>query len=47
MLKFAGACLILVSAAGIGRSFGMDLKKRLQELRALKQLVCMLRGEIR
>ena len=47
MLKFAGACLILASAAGIGRSFGMDLKKRLQELRALKQLACMLRGEIR
>lgn len=47
MLKFAGACLILASASGIGISFGADLKKRYQELRILKQLVCMLRGEIR
>lgn len=47
MLKFAGACLILVSAAGIGVSFASDLKRRYQELRILKQLVYMLRGEIR
>ena len=39
MLKLAGACLIMVSAAGIGVSFGSDLKRRSQELRILKQLI--------
>ena len=47
MLKLAGACLIMVSAAGIGVSFGSDLKRRSQELRILKQLIYMLRGEIK
>ena len=47
MLKIAGAFLIIASASGIGMSFGADLKKRSQELRILKQLVCMLRGEIK
>ena len=47
MLKFAGACLIMVSAAGIGVSFSADLRRRCQELRILKQLVYMLRGEIK
>ena len=47
MLKLAGACLIMVSTAGIGVSFGSDLKRRSQELRILKQLIYMLRGEIK
>ena len=47
MLKVAGACLIMISAAGIGASFSADLKKRCRELRVLKQLVYMLRGEIK
>ena len=47
MLKITGACLILCSAAGIGASFSGDLKRRVQELRILKQLVYMLQGEIR
>ena len=47
MLKFTGACLIIISAAGIGASFSVDLKKRCRELRILKQMVYMLRGEIK
>ncbi len=47
MLKITGACLILCSAAGIGASFSGDLKRRVRELRILKQLVYMLQGEIR
>lgn len=47
MLKLVGACLIMVSAAGIGVSFSTDLKRRCQELRILKQLAYMLRGEIK
>lgn len=47
MLKGIGALLILASAAGIGISFGNDLKGRCMELRLLKQMVYMLRGEIK
>ena len=47
MLKITGACLILCSAAGIGASFSGELKRRVMELRILKQLVYMLQGEIR
>ena len=47
MLKLVGACLIMASAAGIGVSFSTDLKRRCQELRILKQLAYMLRGEIK
>lgn len=47
MLKLTGACLILCSAAGIGASFGRDLRLRLRELRILKRLIYMLQGEIR
>lgn len=47
MLKFTGAVLILISAAGIGVSCSQDLKRRCMELRILKQMVYMLRGEIK
>ena len=47
MIKGIGALLILASAAGIGVSFGNDLKGRCMELRMLKQMIYMLRGEIK
>lgn len=47
MLKTAGAFLILLASTGIGVSFSMDLKKRCEELRILKRMAAMLRGEIR
>ena len=47
MLKLAGACLILCSAAGIGASYSGDLKRRVRELRVIKQMMYMLQGEIR
>lgn len=47
MLKGIGALLIMASAAGIGTSFGRDLKGRCMELRMLKQMIYMLRGEIK
>ena len=47
MLKGIGALLILASAAGIGVSFSNDLKGRCMELRLLKQMIYMLRGEIK
>ena len=47
MLKLAGACLILCSAAGIGASHSGDLKRRVRELRVIKQMMYMLQGEIR
>ncbi len=47
MLKGFGALLIMASAAGIGASFSRDLKGRCMELRLLKQMIYMLRGEIK
>ena len=47
MLKLAGAFLILLSATGIGASYSADLKKHCRELRILKQMLYMLRGEIK
>ena len=47
MLKGIGALLILASATGIGASFSRDLKGRCMELRMLKQMIYMLRGEIK
>ena len=47
MLKGIGALLILASAAGIGVSFSNDFKRRCMELRLLKQMIYMLRGEIK
>lgn len=47
MLKIMGALMILASATGIGISCSMDLKKYCMELRLLKQLFYMLRGEIK
>lgn len=47
MLKGIGALLIMASAAGIGASFSRDLKGRCMELRLLKQMIYMLRGEIK
>ena len=39
--------MILASATGIGASFSRDLKGRCMELRMLKQMIYMLRGEIK
>ena len=47
MLKRAGAVLILLSATGLGLSYSLDLKKRCMELRLLKQLIYLLRGELK
>lgn len=47
MLKIVGAVMILASATGIGISCSMDLKKHCTELRMLKQMIYMLRGEIK
>lgn len=47
MLKALGAVLVLTSATGLGFCFGQDLKKRFVELRLLKQLVYLLRGELK
>lgn len=47
MLKLVGAVLILASATGLGISYSLDLKKRCMELRLLKQLVYLLRGELK
>lgn len=47
MLKLIGALMILASATMIGTSCSMDLRKHNRELRLLKQMLYMLRGEIK
>lgn len=47
MLKLLGAILIVVSCTGIGASYSVDLKQHWGELRMLKQMLYMLRGEIK
>jgi stage III sporulation protein AB len=47
MLKLVGAVLIMASASGIGVSLGMDLKQHCRELRQLKQMIYLLRGELK
>lgn len=47
MLKLAGAVMIIASAAGIGVSCSVDVKRYCMELRLLKQMLYMLRGEIK
>jgi stage III sporulation protein AB len=46
VLKIAGTILIILSTTGIGILSGRDLKLRLEELRYIKKIMLMLRGEI-
>lgn len=47
MLKIAGSILIIVASTGIGFTSGRDLKVRLDNLRYIKKLMLMLKGEIK
>lgn len=47
MLKAAGCILILAASAGFGFLSGRELKQRLEELKYLKKLLLILRGEIK
>lgn len=47
MLKLVGAILIVLATTGIGFTTGRDLKLRLDNLRYIKKLMLMLRGEIK
>lgn len=47
MLKFAGTAMILIATTGFGISFASDLRGRIAELRCLKKIMLMLRGEIK
>ncbi|WP_099466917.1 stage III sporulation protein AB [Konateibacter massiliensis] len=46
MIKLAGSALIIFATTGIGFTAGRDLKIRLDNLRYIKKLMLMLRGEI-
>lgn len=47
MLRLLGAVLVIAFSTGYGFTMGVEVKQRLEELRALKKLVLMLRGEIK
>ena len=47
MLKMAGLLMIVISSAGVGYSMGKDLRKRIHQMKNLKKMVTMLRGEIK
>lgn len=46
-IKVIGVLLILASSAGIGFHMSDDLLKRVEELKTLKKVILMLRGEIK
>jgi len=47
LLKIVGAILVVAATTGIGVTAGRDLKVRLDNLRYIKKLMLMLRGEIK
>lgn len=47
ILKIIGCVLIITSSAGMGMYFSGELKNRIADLRDLKKLIFLLRGDIR
>ena len=47
ILKIAGSILILFAGGMIGIKSGLNLKRRLWELKRLERIVIMLKGEIK
>ena len=47
IIKVIGCILILTSSAGMGIYFSSELKNRIMDLRELKKIIFLLRGDIR
>ncbi len=47
IIKIIGCILIITSSAGMGLYFSSELKNRIMDLRDLKKLIFLLRGDIR
>lgn len=47
LIKIIGIIFILASSSGIGFSISADLLKRIEDIKALKKIIIMLRGEIK
>lgn len=47
ILKIIGCSLIILSSAGMGFFFSNEMRRRVDELRELRKLVLLLRGDIR
>lgn len=47
LVKFLGVALILASSCGVGFRLSADLLKRVEDLKLLKKIMIMLRGEIK
>lgn len=47
MIRYLGAAFVLLATTGLGWSMSNDLKSHLHDLRYLKQVMVLLRGEIR
>lgn len=47
LIKCLGILMILASSCGIGFRLSSDLKLRMEELKSLKKIILMLRGEIK
>lgn len=46
-MKAAGILIIILSFTGMGFSMSMDLRKRIDQMKDLKKMVTMLKGEIK
>ena len=47
LIKCVGVAMILTSSCGMGFKLSADLLKRIEELKVLKKIILMLRGEIK
>jgi stage III sporulation protein AB len=47
IIKLIGCILIITSSAGMGWYFSSELRNRIQDLKELKKIVILLRGDIR
>ncbi len=47
LIRICGACLVLIASCGIGLRLSRNLSERLEDLKTMKRLVIMLRGEIK
>ena len=46
MFKWAGACMVFVAAAGIGFRRAVQIRRQYEELKYLRKILVMLRGQI-
>lgn len=47
ILKWIGSAIVIVSCGGMGFYFGAEVERRIRELRQLREILFLLRGDVR